>query len=242
VTQLDSEVEAPTPTTRRAVRGIGWTLIAAGAVVLLYVVYLLWFTNLETEREQRTLAEEWTLTVSGETVADDVDAEPVGPAVEVGEAYAALWFERNGEPIVAEGVLYVVDDVTVEALKRGPGHYSFTDRPGGGGNFAVAGHRTTYGAPFWAVDELQAGDTIHVVDREGREWVYLYREQEIVLPTDVWVIGDDPLGNGRPTITLTTCHPRFSAAQRLIIWGELVGRPLESTGDSADIPDVLPET
>lgn len=226
----------------RVARGLGWTLITLGMIVLLYVVYLLWFTNLETDREQRTLGQEWTLTVTGETVEREDDAAPVDPGVEVGEAYAAMWFERDGEPIVADDVLYVVDDVTVAALKRGPGHYPFTDRPGGAGNFAVAGHRTTYGAPFWSVDELQAGDTIHVVDREGREWVYLFRAQEIVQPQDVWVIADDPLGNGRPTITLTTCHPRFSAAQRLIVWGELVGRPLESTTDDAGVPDVLPET
>jgi sortase A len=238
----DPAADPATESNRRLLRGLGWTLITLGAVVLLYVVYLLWFTNLETEREQQTLAQEWTLTVTGESVAAEEPDSTEDHGVEVGEAYAALWFERDGEPVVADDVLYVVDDVTVAALKRGPGHYPFTDRPGGAGNFAVAGHRTTYGAPFWAVDELQAGDTIHVVDRDGREWVYLYRAQEIVLPTDVWVIGDDPLDNGRPTITLTTCHPRFSAAQRLIVWGELVGRPLESTGDTAGVPDVLPET
>ena len=108
--------------------------------------------------------------------------------------------------------------------------------PGGAGNLAIAGHRTTYGAPFWSLNELQEGDTIHVVDREGREWIYAYREQQVVAPTDLWVVGQDPLERGEPTITLTTCHPRGSAAQRLIAWGELLEEPIESTA-----ADVSPE-
>ncbi len=214
----------------RVVRGVGWTLIAAGSIVLLYVVYLLWFTGLETGREQQALARAFEQAV--EEPQDREDPYQWSD-VDTGGAYAALWFERDGERIVADDILYVVDDVTVEALRKGPGHYPSTDRPGGRGNHAIAGHRTTYGSPFWAIDELQPGDTIHVVDRLGREWVYAYRDQAIVTPHDVWVIGDDPLETGRPTITLTTCHPRFSAAQRLIVWGELEGRPL---GADEEVP------
>jgi sortase A len=211
----------------RAVRAIGWLLVVAGTVVLLYVVYLLWFTNLGTDRAQREFAEAWDRTVPAQPAtpaAEDEDDE-VEVEVEVGDAYAAIWFERDGEPVVTEEVLYVVEGVTLDLLRLGPGHYPESDVPGGPGNLAIAGHRTTYGAPFWALDELSDGDTIHVVDRRGEEWVYAYREQRIVAPTDVWVVGEDPLETGAPTITLTTCHPRFSAAQRLIAWGELVGDP-----------------
>ncbi|MFA9431629.1 class E sortase [Egicoccus sp. AB-alg2] len=216
----------------RVVRGVGWTLVVAGSVVLLYVVYLLWFTDLSTNASQRDLAQQWELRLpdgdddvgrDSTPVADDGD-EPVA----TGDAYAALWFERDGQRIVNDEVLYVVEGVSLDDLRLGPGHYPDSARPGGEGNLAIAGHRTTYGRPFWALEELRDGDTIHVVDRDGREWVYAYREQRVVAPTDVWVVDEDPLGTGAPTITLTTCHPKFSAAQRLIAWGELVEEPTTS--------------
>ncbi len=212
----------------RVVRGVGWTLITLGAIVLLYVVYLLWFTGLETQREQRDLADEWNLTVPDDPL--DVDTTvPEDEEIDVGDAYAALWFERDGERIVNDDVIFVVEGVDLVTLRRGPGHYPESDRPGGAGNFAIAGHRTTYGSPFWSLDDLERGDTIHVMDRQGREWVYAFVEQRIVQPTDVWVVEDDPLASGEPMITLTTCHPRYSDAQRLIAWGELLNDPLDST-------------
>ena len=228
----------------KVVRGVGWTLVVAGAVVLLYVVYLLWFTGLETNRAQGELAETFGLEDADGSFpqldGDDPqalnpdDSLPEGP-VDPGEAYAAIWFERDGERIVNDDILYVVEGVSLDVLRQGPGHYPESERPGGEGNLSIAGHRTTYGSPFWSLNELTDGDTIHVVDREGREWVYAYREQQIVAPNELWVIGEDPLETGEPTITLTTCHPRGSAAQRLIAWGELVGDPIESTaGDPID--------
>ena len=208
----------------RAIRGLGWVLLVSGAVILLYVVYLMWFTNLGTAQAQRELAEAWT-PQQQPTVASAEDAEPTeeAPPPEPGDAYAILWFERDGEPIVVDEPLYVVSGVSLDDLRAGPGHYPDTVAPGEEGNVGIAGHRTTYGAPFWSLDELTAGDTIHIVDRFGEEWVYEYVEQRVVAPQDTWVVDDqDPLDSGAPTITLTTCHPRFSAAQRLIAWGELV--------------------
>ena len=259
----------------RAMRWLGWTLLVSGVVVLLYVVYLLWFTGLETRRAQNELADSFP----GMAVAVADEADPTRPArtilpshgaasedadddgaasgeaddgaasgeaddgaasgeadheaagdggeesVDPGEAYAALWFERDGERIVREDVLYVVEGVTIEQLRAGPGHYPTTDPPGSAGNFAVAGHRTTYGSPFWSLNELRDGDTIHVVDREGTEWVYDYREKRVVVPGATWVVGEDPLETDAPTITLTTCHPRGSAARRLVVFGELNGEP-----------------
>lgn len=200
----------------RTVRGVGWTLIVAGTVVLLYVVYLLWFTGLGTAQEQADLERRFQ-DLTTEAPADD------GPALDA-DVFAALWFERDGERVVNDDTLYVVEGVTLDLLRSGPGHYPDSAAPGEDGNLGIAGHRTTYGSPFWGLDELVDGDTIHVVDRDGTEWVYAYREQRIVQPTDTWVVDDaDPLELGAPTITLTTCHPRFSAAQRLVAWGELIG-------------------
>jgi sortase A len=207
----------------RVVRGIGWLLVVSGSVVLLYVVYLMWFTNLGTDQAQRDMAEAWELDLQSRAEAAENSAEEDGDEdLDPGSAYAMLWFERDGEPVVTDDPYFVVSGVTLDDLRAGPGHYPESAPPGGDGNFAVAGHRTTYGAPFWSLDELQEGDTIHVVDLDGEEWVYEFTEQRVVSPADTWVVGEDPLETGEPTITLTTCHPRFSAAQRLIAWGELV--------------------
>ena len=211
---------------RRVVRGVGWTLIATGVVILLYLVYLLFFTNLQTEQAQDELLDQWQLEVEGDDATlpgegDDGPAEAVDP----GDAYAAMWFERDGERIIHDEVLYVVEGTSVADLRRGPGHYADTAAPGADGNFAVSGHRTTYGAPFFHLDRLQEGDRIHVVDRRNREWVYEFRARRIVAPSDVWVISEDPLDDGAPLLTLTTCHPRFSDAQRLIVFADLVGDP-----------------
>lgn len=224
----------------RVARGLGWTLVVAGAVVLLYVVYLQWFTGLETARAQEELRQQWELTVPDRAQDLEVEASE-DEDLEIGDALAALWFERDGEPILVDEVQFVVNGTTWDALKSGPGHYPLSDLPGGAGNFAVAGHRGPYGGPFYAIDRLTEGDTIHVVDRQGREWVYAYREQIVVDPTDIWVVGDDPLGSGAPTITLTSCHPIGSAAQRLIAFGELLDEPLPTMARSTDPVEIATE-
>lgn len=207
--------------------------MSAGALILLYLVYTLFFTNFVAEREQQELLQHWGLQ-NGATDADSgsqrrVDsnqrhpASDINDAVEVGDAYAVMWFERPGDDArpVHGDPLAVVEGVDLETLKRGPGHYPETAAPGQPGNFAVAGHRTTYGAPFYHLDQLRAGDEIHVLDRKGRRWVYEVTETRVVLPQDTWVIERDPLGTGTPIMSLTTCEPRFSAAKRLIVFAEL---------------------
>lgn len=219
----------------RGVRFFGWTCISAGVVVLLYLVYALLFTNLETEAAQAELLDRWELEVgqveapaidTGQAQPPDTDDDSgVGPpAVSPGAAVAVLQFHRPGSDVtpVREEPLFVVEGVSLEVLKRGPGHYPSTPGPGQEGNFAVAGHRTTYGAPFFDLDQLRPGDEIHVTDREGERHIYRVREQRIVAPHDRWVVGPDPLGTGTSTLTLTTCHPRFSNAERMIVFAELV--------------------
>lgn len=214
---------------RSLARWVGWTLIAAGGVTLLYVVYLLFYTNTITERAQGALLERWKLEYGPVDEAVSGPAPPAaGPTdgtrrVEVGEAYAVMWFERPGAEVrpVHADPLFVVEGVDPETLKKGPGHYPATAGPGEPGNFAVAGHRTTYGAPFYHLDQLRPGDGIHVVDRQQRTWTYEVIASRLVLPDDVWVVGPDPLETGQPMLTLTTCEPRFSAAQRLIVFAQL---------------------
>jgi sortase A len=220
------------PLTARLLRGVGWTLIGAGMVVLLYLVYSLMFTNLETNAAQAQLLERWEAEVGEETAtatvetlpgAEDADDGREPEAVDPGQAVAAMRFHRPGSEVrpVRDDALFIVSGVDVNSLKRGPGQYPGTAAPGEDGNFAVAGHRTTYGAPFFSLDDLEPGDEIEVTDRRGAVHVYVVRESRIVPPTDTGVIGPDPLGTGLPTLTLTTCHPRFSAAQRLIVFAEI---------------------
>lgn len=214
---------------RRALRGVGWSFLTAGAVVLLYLVYSLLFTNLQTDSAQSQLLEDWQLNVGAleEPAAAPVAAAPApaGPApVSPGDAVAALQFVRpsSGEQIVSAEPQFVVSGVGVADLRAGPGHYPTTSLPGAPGNFAVAGHRTTYGAPFYNLDQLVPGDEVWVTDRAGARYTYRVVEQRVVAPDDGSVLTPDPRQTGRPTLTLTTCHPRFSNAQRLIVFAELV--------------------
>ena len=214
---------------QRLLRWFGWTLIAAGAVVLLYLVYSLVYTGRETLDAQAELREEWELSVG--SVRGNVDVATTGstadkpgtPSPPSGSAVAVIQFRRpgSGEPLVYARPLVVVEGVNVEALKKGPGHYPGTALPGGDGNFAVAGHRTTYGAPFFHLDKLAKGDEVLVTARDGTVFRYKVRRSDIVRPDATWTVGPDPLSNGRPTLTLTTCNPRFSDRERLIVFAQL---------------------
>jgi sortase A len=196
-------------------------------LTLLYVVYLLVFTNYRAEQAQDDLLEDFELrygdigeALPGEGVevaADDAVIEPVT----AGEAFAALWFERDGERILHDDPVLVVEGISVADLRRGPGHYPGTAEPGQPGNVGISGHRTTYGAPFYDLDQLEPGDEVHLVDRQGREWVYDVIEQRVIAPTDLWVVGEDPLETGAPMLTLTTCNPRFSSRERLVVFAQL---------------------
>lgn len=111
---------------------------------------------------------------------------------------------------------YVVFGASNNKLEYGPGYILGTSLPGTGGNFAIAGHRTTYGAPFGSLDRVQIGETI-LFQTNTNEYKYKVVDIQVVSPEDNFVLqnyGDD-------RITLTTCHPRFSAKQRLIVVGEL---------------------
>jgi sortase A len=115
---------------------------------------------------------------------------------------------------------YIVEGITTNQLRKGPGHYPQTALPGDPGNAAIAGHRTTYGAPFYRLNELQPGDPILVTTSTG-QFRYTVSDSKVVKPTDVSVL--DPTPDDR--LTLTTCNPRFSASTRLIVVGRLDNPP-----------------
>lgn len=238
---------------RFALRSIGWLFISAGMVVALYLFYSLYWTGIETSQAQEQLRDDFAELVAeatpdslqvGELPPLDADAgesREEGTAavlpegMDDGEVIGLMEFYRPGEDssVVIDEPVAVVQGVTVEALKDGPGRYPGTAYPGQDGNFAVAGHRTTYGAPFWDLDKLQEGDEIHVTDRNGTRWIYEFVEQEIVGPGDISVLEQDPLELGRPMLTLTTCNPRWSQRERLIVFAELSEDQLPMVAQSA---------
>jgi len=115
---------------------------------------------------------------------------------------------------------YVVQGVDEQDLQMGPGHYPGTPLPGQVGNVGIAGHRTTFGAPFFRLNELRKGDLIYLTDLSGITWVYSVQRSWVVYPNDVAVLG--PTRGAE--LTLTTCNPRFWATTRLVVRAGLVGR------------------
>ena len=203
---------------RRLLRGTGWTFIGMGSFVLYFLVYQLVGTNAVTSRGQSELRSELQREWAAAPVAPKSDPKQVVPKrVARGKALAVLDI-----PKIQLDNKVVVEGVGRDELRKGPGHVPSTVLPGQDGTFGVSGHRTTYGAPFYRLDELVKGDTITVVAREAI-YTYTVTRRDIVRPTDVQVLDnvEGPDGKPKATITLTTCHPRYSARQRLVVFGNL---------------------
>jgi sortase A len=196
---------------RTIVRGTGKTLIALGVLIFLFVAYELWGTGLAEARDQEALKSKFAKVLQAPTTVPSPDAPPP-TAPPLGDAVALIEIPK------LDVNKAVVEGVGVEDLKKGPGHYPGTPMPGHAGNAAIAGHRTTYGAPFNGLDELNPGDPILVTTPEGK-FRYEVDHTDIVSPSEVSVL--DSTTDNR--LTLTTCNPKFSAAQRLIVVSKLVG-------------------
>jgi sortase A len=238
---------------RFVLRGIGQTLITFGMVVLLFVVYEVWITNIFAARAQskvyNALKNEWAngtdplLPLPGEKTA----------TIPVGTGIGVLYIPRLGRDYhfaIVQGS-EVPDD---SQLEKGPAHYGDTQLPGAVGNFAVAGHRVGKGEPFLNLDKLKSNDSIIV---ETKSWWFVYRVlgsppgqnpekvsedfaegagahvtlpgREIVDPSDGNVllpVPDHPEISLTDTtsrlMTFTTCHPKFTASHRMIVYSKLV--------------------
>ncbi|NKY12925.1 class E sortase, partial [Streptomyces somaliensis] len=215
-------------------RVMGEIFITFGAIMLLFVAYQLWWTNvqagLEVDRAKDRIAEDW---------AKGGSARKPG-AFEAGEGFALLHIPKLDVVVpVAEGI----DKEKV--LDRGmAGHYAEgalkTAMPSDEeGNFAVAGHRNTHGEPFRYINRLRPGDPIVV---ETREAYYTYEMASILpqtSPSNVAVLKPVPDGSGFTGpgryITLTTCTPEFTSTYRMIVWGRMVEERPRSKG----VPDAL---
>ena len=109
--------------------------------------------------------------------------------------------------------------VDLDDLALGPGAYPETPLPGMYGNAAIAGHRTTHGQPFIDLDQLEVGDQIVITMFHGGVYTYVVTGSEVVEPADRHVL--DTVDPTRATLTLTTCTPKYSASQRLIVYATL---------------------
>ena len=221
-------------------RGLGQTLMTLGALVLLFAGYVTWGTDFRNATHQTNLTSE--LAQAWKAPAPTAGpAEVIAPETPHGTPVGVLWIPSFGNDFHQT----IVEGVNLDDLELGPGHYPWSASPGQVGNFAVAGHRTGNGAPFDNLPELRAGDYLVM---EMRDFYYIYRVlgdvksgnpdvvdadgipgRVIVDPSHVDVVAPVPGKSGmeptRRLITLTTCDPWWSGANRLIIHGELSEAP-----------------
>ena len=222
---------------RRLTRIVAVALITAGIVILGDVVAtLVWKEPLSAvyaSARQNQAADQL------DTVSDEFHQDPAvaglahrtGGSQRLAEKLADLFAKnlQDGKPIgrieiPAIDADYVLIQGTEEAdLERGPGHYPDTALPGQGRTVGIAGHRTTYGAPFNQIDKIEKGDSITVEMPYGK-FSYQVTDTRIVDPSQTGIVDDV----GRERLVLTSCHPLYSAAQRYAVFADLVGTELKA--------------
>lgn len=211
-------------------------LTLAGAAAVGYSVNALWIDDGGAGVAQGELAAEFeadltTSTLPAAFTQDDPTITTLTPPAgqTTTSTLPALISEdppNPGEPlgrllIPAIGADWIIiEGVSPPDLAQGPGHMPGTALPGQPGNAVISGHRTTHGAPFYHLDTLGPGDTITIQTRIGTH-TYQVVQTLTVLPADVWVTNQVP----GAWLTLTTCHPRYSAQQRLIVFAQLTAGP-----------------
>jgi sortase A len=224
---------------------IGLCFFALGVLLVAFVAYQLWGTALYEEHAQShlqsELAEQLHTTIPASapkpvgtpaSKSETPDSDTIGSGHEVlagqtaspisqpsvGAAVGQLWIPRIG---ISDTIVQGVGD---PQLEQGPGHYPGTALPGEVGNVAIAGHRTTYAHPFYNLDALSPGDDIYVLTSQGY-FHYTVTGSQIVSPGDTTVLNPTP---GKASLTLTTCNPRYSAAQRLVVTATFDGEPRQT--------------
>lgn len=225
---------AERPRRRVSVIGVlGELLITAGVLVLAFLGWQIWLGDIivgnQLDGEASEQSQEWDAGFEDVPPVEVPDPQepvtPVEPVVFRGnpanaERFANLIIPRFGSRYnrpIAEGI------GTTDVLNVGNiGHYPTTQMPGERGNFALASHRSSGGGNFHDLHELEVGDHIYVETKDGW-YLYVFRNIEYVAPTGVGVLNpvpqvDGPAGDER-YITMTTCNPFFSVAERLIAYG-----------------------
>ncbi|TDW30225.1 sortase A [Cryobacterium psychrophilum] len=242
---------------RRSVRVfgvIGELLITGGVLVMLFIGWQLWWNDMIVAREQsRAAAAISTGWIDEARQHSEQDAAPAAPgepgygnpvvATAPGNAqpFAVLYVPRFGADYhrtVAEGTgRNVLNSTTL-----GIGHYPDTQMPGEVGNFAVAAHRSAYGGGMHLINELQLNDAIYVQTADGY-YTYRFRDMEYVAPSRIEVLSPVPNAPGVAPldriITLTSCNPLYSTAERIIAYGVLESWKPISAGAPAELAPII---
>ncbi|MER7516823.1 class E sortase [Streptomyces sp. NPDC126499] len=219
---------------RLVVRSLSELCITVGALIVLFVVYVLYWTGVRADGaaagQLAGLQRAWadrpveppaaSAPASSAPPASAPAAAPPAPYAD-GKGLAVMYVPRLGE----DWEWPVLEGTRAGTLKKGLGHYAGSTRLGATGNFAVAGHRRTYGDPFKDFPRLRRGDAVVLTD--GTTW-YTYRIVRApyrTVPTDTGVVAPVPrksgfTGPGR-YLTLTTCDPEWGSSHRLIVWAHL---------------------
>ncbi|MEO7423068.1 MAG: class E sortase [Ornithinibacter sp.] len=211
---------------RACVGAAGELAISLAVFLFAFVAWQLWWTDLEAGRAQaqtvtRIERDFAVPPVQGAATAAPPPAEArVHLRIPLGDAFALIRVPRFGSTFIRP----VLEGTTRNILAEGVGHYIGTALPGEVGNFATAGHRTTYAKPYSDIDTLRTGDVI-VIETRTAYHVYSVMSHEIVLPSAIEVIEPVPGKPGaRPVVavmTMTSCNPRYSAAQRYVVHAAL---------------------
>ncbi|MEU8520692.1 class E sortase [Streptomyces sp. NBC_01216] len=213
---------------RLIVRTFSELCVTLGTLIVLFVVHLLFWTGVEADGasagQLRTLRNAWETRPRPDPSSTAAPAAPRPYAP--GEGLAVMYVPRLG----GDWEWPVLEGTATGTLKKGLGHYTGGARLGETGNFAVAGHRRTYGDPFRDFPRLRPGDAVVLTD--GTTW-YTYRVARApyrTVPTDTGVIAPVPAplrtdaavfdGPGR-YLTLTTCDPEWGSSHRLVVWAHL---------------------
>jgi sortase A len=230
---------------RTVIGTVGRVLITVGLLILLFVAYQLWGTGIYQARAQSDLQSQFnrdlarqrspstTTTTSGatSTTAPTPTTAPaaLSPAPADGDPVGVIRIDKIGVDEV------VVEGTSVPDLRKGPGHYTGSPLPGQLGNAAIAGHRTTYGAPFGDLDQLAKNDKISIRTLTGT-WEYVVVDDPFAVKPDQTEVLDpttDPAtGQTLATLTLTTCEPKYQATERLVVKAQLTSgqTPLPGPG------------
>lgn len=206
---------------RAGARGLGEALITLGVVLLLFVAWQLYWTDFTAGRAQATetqsVQKQWGAhpeSAPGALVNGKVKSVPLG------DAFALIRIPRFGKKYVKP----IYQGTELSILDKGVGHYDKTQMPGEIGNFAVAGHRVTYGKPFNEIATIKPGDAI-VIETATTWYVYRAVRHVIVTPDHVEVVAPVPQHPGQtPTeawMTMTACNPEYSARQRYVEFSKL---------------------
>ncbi|CAB4737409.1 unannotated protein [freshwater metagenome] len=220
------------------VGGFGRILLVIGVLMFGFVAYQLWGTGIEYRQHQSTLAKEFAerqaeLLGSNETSPDSTSPDSTDPADATGTLVSPTTFpgtknkKRWPKPAPGDVIaiiaipkvhkrVYAVAGVDSNDLKQGLGHYPKTPLPGQLGNSAFAGHRTTFGAPLFDIDKLSIGDEIVVDTITNQRYVYLVSSSPRVVAANAGSVVETT-NRTVATLTLTSCHPKYSAKERIVV-------------------------